>query len=122
MSKILVVDDSSVIRQQVEFALEGENLDVVGVASGPEALSLLKDGKQQFICMLLDFHMPEMNGMEVLTKVIEMKSSKRLPIYMLTTDHNEKNITEAKKIGAKGWIIKPFDPGSLVKLVKKYQK
>lgn len=109
--KILVVDDSPAIRQQVSMCLIGAGYDVVEAQDGLEALSRTA-GAAMCIC---DVNMPRMNGVEFVEKV----GAGAMPVVMLTTEGRPELIERAKKAGAKGWMVKPFKPEHLLSVVKK---
>lgn len=109
--KILVVDDSPAIRQQVTMCLTGGGFDVVTAEDGLDAL-----GKRAGCALALcDVNMPRLNGIEFVEKV----GHEAMPVVMLTTEGKPELIERAKKAGAKGWMIKPFKPDQLLAVVKK---
>jgi two-component system, chemotaxis family, chemotaxis protein CheY len=109
--KVLVVDDSPTIRQQVSLCLSGGGYDVVEAQDGLDALTKTT-GISMCIC---DVNMPRMNGIEFVEKV----GAGAMPIVMLTTEGRPELIERAKKAGAKGWMVKPFKPEHLLSVVKK---
>jgi two-component system chemotaxis response regulator CheY len=109
--KVLVVDDSPTIRQQVSMCLTSGGYDVVEAQDGVEALTRTA-GVSMCIC---DVNMPRMNGVEF----VEKMGGGSIPIVMLTTEGRPELIERAKKAGAKGWMVKPFKPEHLLSVVKK---
>lgn len=109
--KVLVVDDSPTIRQQVSMCLTSGGYDVVEAQDGVEALTRTS-GVSMCIC---DVNMPRMNGVEF----VEKMGGGSIPIVMLTTEGRPELIERAKKAGAKGWMVKPFKPEHLLSVVKK---
>lgn len=100
--KVLVVDDSAVMRKIIIKALnEGGHTDVVEAADGKEALGKLDD--VDFI--LTDWNMPVMDG---LTFVKEIRKTTDTPIVMVTTEGGQKEVLEALKSGVNDYIVKPF--------------
>lgn len=115
--KVLVVDDSAVMRKIVIKALiEGGHTDVVEAGDGKDALSKIDD--VDFI--LTDWNMPVMDG---LTFVKEVRKTKSIPIVMVTTEGGQKEVLEALKYGVNDYIVKPFTPkvllGKLESVLKK---
>ena len=116
--KVLVVDDSRTVRQQVGLVLGAagyEVLEAVDGIEGVEKIEKLKD-LSMVIC---DVNMPRMNGLEMLQTVKGGGKNATLPIIMLTTEGQPALVAQAKAAGAKGWIVKPFKPELLVAAVKK---
>lgn len=116
--KILVVDDSNTIRQQVGMCLTGAGYTVVEAADGAEGLSTIKS-TPDLAMVICDVNMPNMNGIEMLEAVHADGSFSSLPVIMLTTEGQPALISRAKKAGAKGWIVKPFKPDLLLAAAKK---
>ncbi len=117
MKKILAADDSRTILQMVGFTLKGAGYDVIEAPDGQAALNLAQ--KQAFDLVITDLNMPGLDGIS-LTKALRGLSSYRFtPILMLTTEAGESFRTRGKAAGATGWLVKPFDPGMLLGVVKK---
>lgn len=118
MKKVLVVDDSSTVRQQVGMTLRGAGFEVVEAVDGVDGASKIAstDGLGLVIC---DVNMPRMNGIEMVEKVKSDPRYAGLNVVMLTTEGHPSLIARAKKAGAKGWIVKPFKPAMLLAAAKK---
>ena len=122
MAKIvLVVDDSSTVRQQVATALKGAGFCIIEAADGAEGLKTL-EANRNIDMVVCDVNMPNMNGLEMVEKVKAKPENKTLPILMLTTEGQPSMIKRAKEAGASGWIIKPFDANQLVQTAKHLTK
>ena len=118
MSKIiLIVDDSRTIRQQVGFTLTKEGYTVVEAADGQEGLTKLKENEVSMI--ISDVNMPNMDGLEMVEQIRKIEAYKVVLIIMLTTESSGDKVERAKKAGASGWLVKPFNPEQLVGAVKK---
>lgn len=109
MAKILVVDDESSIRRTLKEILEFEKHEVDAAANGIEAIELVKDNTYDAI--LLDIKMPEMDGMEVLEKIM---GSNDIPIIMISGHGTIDTAVEAIKKGAYDFIVKPPDLNRLL--------
>ena len=115
--KILVVDDSATVRQQVSIALTQAGLDVTEAVDGVDGTSKIKAGGID--CVVCDVNMPNRNGIELVEEVKGDAQFSALPIIMLTTEGAKDLIARAKAAGACGWIVKPFKADMLVAAVKK---
>ncbi|MBL8862611.1 MAG: response regulator [Planctomycetes bacterium] len=110
MKKLLVVDDSSVVRGIVLRVLREAGLDhdgIVEAASGVEALR--KIGHDPSIGLVLsDVHMPGMNGIDFVRALRERRTKEELPVLLLTSGDAQTLCAAALADGANGWISKPF--------------
>ncbi|MBS1169852.1 MAG: chemotaxis protein CheY [Burkholderiaceae bacterium] len=106
MAQILVVDDSSTVRNEVSDFLTKNGLSVSLAADGREGLSKLKcdSGIKLVVC---DVNMPIMDGLTMAEKVRSELNSK-VNIIMLTTENSPAMKERGKAAGIKGWIVKPF--------------
>ena len=109
--RVLIVDDSSVMRKIVERSLRQAGLDLAEVLeanNGAEALAEVQKGSLDLV--LSDINMPVMDGLEFLRSLAGVESAKGLPVVMITTEGSEARVVEALSVGAKGYIRKPFTP------------
>jgi heterodisulfide reductase subunit A len=113
--RILVVDDELILRDSLKDWLEEDGFQVDRAESGPEAIECV--ARQAYHLMLLDIKMPGMDGVEVLKRVKEMRPE--LPVVMMTAYATVETAVEAMKMGALDYLMKPFDPDTLVPLVAK---
>jgi two-component system, chemotaxis family, chemotaxis protein CheY len=118
---VLIVDDSSTVRQQVAMALKQAGFATTEAADGLQGLSAI-DGGKAIDMVICDINMPNMNGLEMIEKVKAKPQHKSLPILMLTTEGQPALIKRAKEAGAAGWIVKPFDANQLVAAAKHLTK
>jgi two-component system chemotaxis response regulator CheY len=117
-TKILIVDDSSTVRRQVETTLAGAGYAVIEAADGAQGLSAI-DTQRDIALVICDLNMPNMGGLEMLMAVKADPRNARLPIVMLTSEAKADLIQQAKRGGAKGWVVKPFKPDQLLAAVRK---
>jgi two-component system chemotaxis response regulator CheY len=109
--KVLVVDDSAVIRKVVIRALSqtGVTIDeVLQAADGLEALKILHQVKIDLV--LSDINMPNMDGIQMLAAMQQEPALKEIPVIMITTEGSQSKVMDAAKLGAKGLVRKPFVP------------
>ena len=111
----MVVDDSSSIRQVVSIALKGAGYEVIEASDGRDALSKLTGQKIHLI--VSDVNMPNLDGIGLVKEIKKHPQYKFTPIMMLTTESGESKKQEGKAAGAKGWLVKPFQPPALLSAV-----
>lgn len=117
--KIIVAEDSSVIQNLTKKILTQMNYDIVSVKNGQQVIDLLE--KQPYDLILLDIHMPVMDGMECATKVRNMTSeNKDIPIIAITGNANNYSMKDFESVGINGFLPKPLNYDNLVETVKKH--
>lgn len=118
MSKqILIADDSESIREILAFSLENAGYQVMVAKDGLDALGFF-DGRAIDL-LLTDYHMPKLNGLELIVKVRQNENYKFMPILVLTTEKQVEIIKEARDSGATGWLFKPFNTEKLIQTLRK---
>lgn len=111
--KILIVDDSKVMREMIVACLRGvTGLEFAQAASGLEAIERLS--LATFDLMFLDLNMPDIGGFEVVEFVRSQDQLKELPIVVVTTRGEEATRTRALQLGASSFMTKPFNPEQIV--------
>ena len=116
--KVLIVDDSRTIRQQVNFTLSKGGFQVVEAEDGKDGIEKLK-ANPDVAMIISDVNMPNMNGLEMVEAIQGDGALPHPPIIMLTTEGSGELVERAKTAGAKGWLVKPFKPEQLVAAVTK---
>lgn len=116
--KILIVDDSTTVRQQVGLVLTQAGYEVVEAADGQEAVTKVT-GTPDLSLVVCDVNMPVMDGLEFLETIKREPKHADLPVLMLTTEGQPAQMQRAKKAGAKGWMVKPFVPDLLLAAANK---
>ena len=114
---ILVVDDSSSMRQALSIALRQGGYDVVDAVDGMDALTKL-DGRKLHL-VISDVNMPRLDGIGFLMQMKTLAAYKFTPVIMLTTESAEAKKQEGRLAGAKAWVVKPFLPEQLLGAVAK---
>jgi two-component system nitrate/nitrite response regulator NarL len=113
--RVLLIDDHALFRVGLQGLLEQRNIDVVAaVGEGSEGLRLAKELGPDVI--LLDMRMPNMDGLEVLSKLRE--SGLTMPVVMLTTSSDEQDLVESLRTGAQGYLLKDMEPDQLVSALR----
>jgi two-component system chemotaxis response regulator CheY len=117
-TKIMVVDDSRTVRQQVGMALGCAGFEIIEATDGIEGCARIEQ-HPDLALVILDINMPRMDGLEMLDIVKGDARHADLPIVMLTTEGQPSLVLRAKAAGAKGWIVKPFKADMLLATVRK---
>lgn len=116
MKRIMVVDDSSIIRKVFTSSLESLGYEIAGVAKdGKEAIKMYEELQPDLVTM--DVTMPIMNGIDSLKEII--KKNKDAKIIMITSHGEERLVMDAITNGAKGYILKPVTPENIDEAVLK---
>jgi len=114
MKKVLIVDDAAFVRYSLRQTLEKYGFEVVGEAcDGKSCIKLFQQLHPDIVT--LDITMPEMDGIEVLKKIMEI--DKNAKVVMITALGQEEKVKEAVLNGAKGFIVKPYKEEHLVKVL-----
>ena len=114
---VLVVDDSRIMRNMVRRVLGLSGLPIASVCeagSGVEALAVLAETAVDLA--LVDINMPEMNGVQLLSRIRSDESTQSLPVIVVSTEGSEERIREVAELGA-AFVRKPFSPEDLVDAV-----
>lgn len=115
--KVLLVDDSGVMRKIIARALHSLWIDeVVEAADGVEALSVFGNG-EGFDLVLTDWNMPNMNGLELVTAI--RAAGHTLPIMMITTETEKGQVIKAIEAGVNDYLVKPFDNETLTQKLER---
>jgi two-component system chemotaxis response regulator CheY len=112
--RVLIVDDSSVMRKIVQRSLRQAGLqlkEVFEASNGVEALARMKETRVDLI--LTDINMPTMDGLELVRQLQAVENAKGVPIVMITTEAGETHVVQALSNGARGYIRKPFSPDQI---------
>lgn len=106
---ILVVDDSAAIRKILQRVLRQTGMAIRTIyeaGDGQEALAVLKTQKPSLV--LTDINMPNMDGLQLLAAIKAIPEWRSLPVVMITTEGGETKVGEAVRLGAAGYVRKPF--------------
>ncbi|MEX0804306.1 MAG: response regulator [Candidatus Binatia bacterium] len=109
---IMVVDDNPDIITIVKTILEGKGYNVLSASSGQELLNALKGQKPDLI--ILDIMMPEMDGLEVLSRLKSVTETASIPVILLTAKVQYEDVLGGYKLGADYYITNPFTSTQLV--------
>lgn len=113
--KILVVDDEEGIRESLKLILS-EHYEMILTDSGEQALDVLNHAKDVGI-VLLDIKMRKTNGLDVLKEIKAI--APKIPVIMVTGYKSVETASEAARLGASGYIVKPFKSIEIINIVQK---
>jgi len=116
-SKILIVEDTAVVREEISDILMMEGFDVYEANNGVEGLKQIKNIKPNLI--LTDIVMPEMNGFELYEAIQKDTGINKIPVIFLSAKADKNAVERAKKMGSGDYIIKPVSPDKLINKIKK---
>jgi len=106
---ILVVDDSAAIRKILQRVLRQTGMAIRTIfeaGDGQEALAVLRTERPNLV--LTDINMPRMDGLQLLAAIRAVAEWRDLPVVMITTEGGEAKVGEAVRLGAAGYVRKPF--------------
>lgn len=116
MLRILVVDDSSMTRKMIASVLAREGYEVDSVGNGLEALERVLQGTYSLV--ITDINMPQMDGVEFLTRVRSEPQLRNLPIIVLSSNTSPADVERATRAGADLYLTKPTPPEKIVESVR----
>jgi two-component system chemotaxis response regulator CheY len=108
-AEILVVDDSAAIRKILQRVLRQTGMgigNIIEAGDGEDALAMLKTHKVDLV--LTDINMPKMDGLQLLGRIKANPGWFNIPVVMITTEGGETKVAEAVRLGAAGYVRKPF--------------
>ena len=114
---ILIVDDSSSMRQVVGITLKQAGYELIEASDGKDALSKL--GGQKIHLVISDVNMPNMDGITFVREMKKTAAYRFVPVVMLTTEGTDEKKKAGQDAGAKAWVVKPFQPQQLLAVVTK---
>jgi len=117
MARVLVVDDDPMVTRLLRINLELEDFTVEEAWDGRTAMKMLHDNTPELL--ILDIMIPQMNGWEILRQLREDEELKELPVVILTAKVQDEDIARGWRMGADGYIVKPFNPINLAGLIHK---
>ncbi|HBI14164.1 MAG TPA: response regulator [Desulfobulbaceae bacterium] len=112
--RILSVDDSAATRHFIKKAIDVLGFEFLEAGDGKQGLQILQRENGKVDLILLDRHMPEMDGMEMLEALKANEKYKDIPVTMVTVELERDEIHKAIDRGAKNYLIKPFSQENLI--------
>jgi two-component system chemotaxis response regulator CheY len=119
--KVLIVEDSGATRELLRAAVETlVEIEVHTAISGFDALKVLP--RHRFELIITDINMPDINGLELINFVKKNPHYKDTPLFVVTTEGREADRDRGLLLGANEYVIKPFQPETILGLVRQYLK
>lgn len=117
--KILVVDDSRIMRNIVKNSLLREkkkDYEFVEASNGIDAFNIIE--KEHVDLLLVDWNMPQLNGLDLVKELRALEKHRKLPIIMITSEAAKYNVIEAVKAGVNDYLIKPIKDNKLLEKIE----
>ena len=115
-NKILIVDDSDVVRLYVKRLLEKQGFEVHEACNGVEGVELAL--REEYAVALVDINMAKMDGYEFVRTLRSEPNHLTMPIIMISSEHGEKDRQTAYQSGANFYLVKPVKPEELMTLIR----
>jgi two-component system, chemotaxis family, chemotaxis protein CheY len=117
--RLLIVEDSALIRKVTHLAFPGRGHDLQEAASGVEALALLTGAADSFDAIVLDLRMPDMNGVEFIRALRQLPRHRDTPVVVATSEGEDSPLMEeARQVGVAAIVKKPWKPHELADVVR----
>lgn len=111
-TRVLVVDDSAVIRLLLADVLSAVGYEVQAAEDGVSALAMMAASRPDVV--LTDLNMPQMDGFALLAAMRNIPALATLPVMVISSEDGETKQARGKAEGVAGWIVKPFEPAELI--------
>ena len=117
MQSILIADDSRLLRTRVRSSLGDFPYRVFDAANGQAGLDIAKS--RTIDLLVVDVNMPLMGGLEMMVRLRSCVGYQRTPVFFMTTEPRVDDALTGARLGATGWVAKPFNPGLLSRAIHK---
>ncbi len=115
---VLIVDDDDMMLQMAEFILKKDTeYRILKANSGMQCIRMLQGGEENIDLILLDIQMPGMDGIKTMELIQKHDYWKNIPVIFLTASSDRDTVMKAGKLGAAGYVKKPFEPKDLLQRV-----
>lgn len=116
--RVLVIDDSNILRHLIKVFLASKNYEITQVTNGREGIEhIIEHGGPALI--LLDVNMPVMNGLEFLAELTRLGLKGKVPVVIVSTEGKEEDVLRGLQAGAKAYLRKPFTQKDLIQIVER---
>jgi DNA-binding response OmpR family regulator len=120
MARVLVIEDEDHIWKIIQYKLKNENHEPVWAKDGLKAMQILEEMKPDLI--ISDIMVPYLDGLQILKEIKKKDELKDIPVIMLTSKSQEKDVITGLELGAQDYITKPFSPTELILRVNRALK
>ena len=120
MGKVLVIDDAIIQSAQLKSMVLAAGHEAIEAGDGEEGLEMALKHRDDLSMIFCDFNMPVLDGLSLCTKLYEDEQFPSIPIFMITTETSQDLKELGKKVGIKGWIIKPVQPEVIEQLIRQF--
>lgn len=117
--RIFIVEDDDQIAYLLDFMLNREGARVLAAVDGQQAKEMIDEIERPDL-VLLDVMLPFIDGFELIRYIRDKNSWKDVPVIMLSSKSQEKDIVQALEFGANDYVVKPFQPMELLARIKRY--
>jgi len=117
LGRVLVVDDSEIVRALIRVNLELEGFEVVTAIDGLDCLKKVLHVEPTMIT--LDVVMPRLDGFSTAIRLRQDERTRHLPIVMITAAAQDRDLARGREVGVDAYITKPFEPGDLISTVRR---
>lgn len=118
--KVLVVEDSLAFRKHLFNIVSKAGYEVLEAEDGLAALKQLQTHPDTS-AVIADIIMPKMDGIKLIEEMHKDQNLLKIPVIVVSTSENSEEVKKAREAGARGWLVKPFSPGQLITVIKKYE-
>ena len=116
--KVLIADDSALIREELQEILKELDLNVVAAEDGVDGVEKAQES-EGFDLIISDVNMPRKDGLAMVKEIKDMDKYKDTPVFVLTTEVDANLKAEGKRVGVMLWAIKPIKKEAIQKVVQK---
>ncbi len=117
--KILITEDSPTMRSLIVSTVQAMgDFQVVEAANGFEALRILP--REKIDLVITDINMPDINGLELVSFIKKNEQYRRIPLFIISTEGSERDREKGMALGADAYLVKPFSPEELQKLIRRF--
>lgn len=116
-NKILIVDDSEMIRNFHSYILKNAGFEVITAIDGADGLEKIYSLGSSWLMIMTDINMPNMDGYSFIERLREDPEFEETPIVIVSTEDEIKDKEKGYEVGANAYIVKPADPEELVEIV-----